>query len=290
MSPIYPPQPSHGLNPTIDDHAAWQYRYWWWAALPMLVMFVFEALQISLFKTAQAPNVSSGVQITLMLAFFAVWIVVPRVIWLQLNKLSPDVTRRVVLLRLGLVGVGLSILHLLLLAGLLRLMYSPPGWGFSHLLHSFAEVWLTYAGIWLLVYCLACIGVITIKRRYQAEQRSAEATAKLAVRHAGKTLFLAPDEIIWIEADGNYAKVHHHQQIYMVRQSLRSLERTLPTGMFVRTHRQALVNLDHVHSLQADSGSQSYRLQLKGNQQAPLSRRHLTAVKQYLQQGAHGTH
>lgn len=264
-------------------HTDWQYRYWWWAAVPMLLMFVLEALQISLFKTAQAPNVNNIMQMILMLGFFAAWMVVPRVIWLQLNRLSIDVGWKALAIRLGLVGLGLSILHLLLLAALLRFMYSAPNWGVIELMQSFGEVWLAYAGLWLLVYCLACAAVIAFRKRQEASQDEVKPVARLAVRHAGKTLFLPPDEIIWIEADGNYAKIYHNQKVYLLRQSLRLLEQELPEALFIRTHRQALVNLRQIKSLHSHSGGQSYLLQLNNNLQAPLSRRHLAAIKQHLQ-------
>ncbi len=268
-----------GIFSQPPGEADWQHRYWWWAAVPMLLMFVLEALQITLFKTAQAPNVNNAVQIILMLGFFAAWTVVPRVIWLQLNRLPTDTGWKVIAIRLGLCGMGLSMLHLLLLAGLLRFMYSAPGWGSVDLIQSFGEVWLAYAGLWLLVYCLACVAVVALRKRLQ----DSKPIARLAVRHAGKTLFLPPHEIIWVEADGNYAKVYHNEQVYLLRQSLRALEQALPAALFMRTHRQALVNLEQIKSLQSQNGSQSYLLQLHHNLQAPVSRRHLPAIKQHLQ-------
>ncbi len=264
----------------------WHQRYWLWAALPMLLVFAFEALQISLLETSQAPNVSAMAQILLMLVFFLAWIVVPRVIWQQFHPLPPTNGWLPLLLKLGLIGIGLSALHLLLLAGLLRLMYSAPGWGISQLLQSWLEVWLGYAGLWLLLYCLTCLCIGMLQWR----QQSVKPMARIAVRHAGNTYYLQPEDIIWIEADGNYARIYHQHQVYMLRQSLSALQRSLPGTRFMRTHRQALVNLNQVRSLMPAAGTQTYRLALNGDLHAPVSRRYLALLKQRLGQGAPTTH
>lgn len=55
----------------------------------------------------------------------------------------------------------------------------------------------------------------------------------------------APEDADWIEAEGNYVLLHVGSGRIMVRQTLSSLERTLPPH-FLRVHRSAIVNLDRV--------------------------------------------
>jgi DNA-binding LytR/AlgR family response regulator len=53
----------------------------------------------------------------------------------------------------------------------------------------------------------------------------------------------------WFEAKGNYARLHRASDSFLFRMSLRELERRLDARRFLRVHRSAIVNLDHVRSV-----------------------------------------
>ena len=62
-------------------------------------------------------------------------------------------------------------------------------------------------------------------------------------------LVIPPSEVAWIAADDYYAAVHVGTRRYLVRESLTSLAQRLDSSMFIRVHRSAIVNLDHVREL-----------------------------------------
>jgi two-component system, LytTR family, response regulator len=62
-------------------------------------------------------------------------------------------------------------------------------------------------------------------------------------------LVIRPNDVAWIAADDYYAAVHVGMRRYLVRESLTSLARRLDSSMFIRVHRSAIVNLDHVREL-----------------------------------------
>jgi two-component system, LytTR family, response regulator len=62
--------------------------------------------------------------------------------------------------------------------------------------------------------------------------------------------FVPAAEIDWIEAAGNYAKLHTATQTHQLRETLKTLEAKLDPTTFVRVHRSAIVNLSSIHRLE----------------------------------------
>lgn len=74
------------------------------------------------------------------------------------------------------------------------------------------------------------------------------------VWHQNDYLKLTPDEILWIEADGSYSKLHLTNNRNMVLSfHLAIIEKELPVSDFMRIHRSYIVNLKHVVSLIGNS-------------------------------------
>jgi two-component system LytT family response regulator len=75
-------------------------------------------------------------------------------------------------------------------------------------------------------------------------------SARLVVRAGGKTVFLRLDEIEWVEASGNYVRLHANGQSYVLRDSMKNMEAKLDPELFVRIHRSAIVNVDYIRELE----------------------------------------
>ncbi len=73
---------------------------------------------------------------------------------------------------------------------------------------------------------------------------------RLLVKSAGKITFLKTAEIEWIEATGNYAKLHTATGRHVIRSSMTALEERLDPERFARIHRSTIVNLDRVKEIQ----------------------------------------
>ena len=72
---------------------------------------------------------------------------------------------------------------------------------------------------------------------------------RLVVRESGRISFLRVEEIRWLEAQGNYVKIHASGQAPVIRRTLKDLEERLDPSRFLRIHRSILVNLDRVREL-----------------------------------------
>jgi DNA-binding LytR/AlgR family response regulator len=66
----------------------------------------------------------------------------------------------------------------------------------------------------------------------------------------GKKIVLANmDEIVWIGAEDDLVFVHTKTEKYLVNSTLAELERRLKPGIFFRSHRSSIVNLNHVREI-----------------------------------------
>ena len=73
---------------------------------------------------------------------------------------------------------------------------------------------------------------------------------RLVIKSAGRISFLKTDEVDWIEAAGNYVRLHVARESHMLRETMSSIEGKLDPGKFVRIHRGAVVNLERIKDLQ----------------------------------------
>lgn len=79
-----------------------------------------------------------------------------------------------------------------------------------------------------------------------AQQDNAEV---LKIVDAGRYLFIPYNDLIWIEAAGDYALLHKAKQEIAIRKTLASLEAELPSGRFLRVHRSAIIATGHMREI-----------------------------------------
>lgn len=90
------------------------------------------------------------------------------------------------------------------------------------------------------------IGVAPVSERPTREPR-----ARIGVRLGSRTTLLDVEAIDWIEADGDFARIHAGEQVHLVQTPMRELETTLGASFF-RIHRSVIVNLERVGVLHRD--------------------------------------
>ena len=74
-------------------------------------------------------------------------------------------------------------------------------------------------------------------------------STRIVVRSGGKTIFLRTDEVDWVEASGNYVRLHANGEAHVLRESMKNMEAKLDNDLFVRIHRSAIVNVDRIREL-----------------------------------------
>jgi two-component system LytT family response regulator len=80
--------------------------------------------------------------------------------------------------------------------------------------------------------------------------KSRPLTNRLLVRADDRIVMIKTDEIIWVEAAGNYVRIHTRKETYIIRESISRLEAILDPAQFARIHRSTLINLDSVKEMQ----------------------------------------
>ena len=94
---------------------------------------------------------------------------------------------------------------------------------------------------------------------------------RLLVKEEGRMYFVPVGEIDWIEAFGNYARLHTGQRTHLIRETMATLERALDVRKFARIHRSTIVNLDRIKQMDL-WGSGDYMVRLADGTQLKLSR------------------
>ncbi|HSQ31177.1 MAG TPA: LytTR family DNA-binding domain-containing protein, partial [Gemmatimonadaceae bacterium] len=74
--------------------------------------------------------------------------------------------------------------------------------------------------------------------------------SRFAVSRGDVTQLVRPDEIDWIDAAGNYVRLHVRGAAFMLRSPISDFEAKLDPRRFVRIHRSTIVNLDRVTKIE----------------------------------------
>ncbi|MFF5265216.1 LytR/AlgR family response regulator transcription factor [Actinomadura viridis] len=101
----------------------------------------------------------------------------------------------------------------------------------------------------------------------------------MPVELGGVTRFVAPAEVLYVEAQGDYARLHTAGASHLVRIPLAALEDRWRGAGFVRVHRSHLVALSAIEELRLDSGRCTI---LVGGVELPVSRRHVRELRDLL--------
>jgi two-component system LytT family response regulator len=91
---------------------------------------------------------------------------------------------------------------------------------------------------------------------------------RLVAREAGRLIVIPTAQVVWIEAQDYYVRIHSAKGRHMLRATLASLESRLDPARFIRVHRAAIVNLSWVRSVEDARG----QLTLSTGDTIPVSR------------------
>lgn len=73
---------------------------------------------------------------------------------------------------------------------------------------------------------------------------------RLVVKSGGRVFFLRTDDIDWIEAAGNYVRLHLGSESHLFRETMNRMEARLDGRRFARIHRSRIVNTERIKELQ----------------------------------------
>jgi two-component system LytT family response regulator len=99
---------------------------------------------------------------------------------------------------------------------------------------------------------------------------------RIAVRLGERVYYVRTADIDWVEADGNYLRLHTGRgtpqaKAHLIRKPLAALAEELDPAQFARIHRSSLVNIDRIRELRALSDGE-YQVLLTDGTKLKLSR------------------
>jgi two-component system LytT family response regulator len=103
----------------------------------------------------------------------------------------------------------------------------------------------------------------------------------VTVREPGRFYLLKAEDVDWVEAAGNYLRLHVGRDTHLLRETMNSLERRLDPARFVRIHRSAIVNVERVREFQALFHGE-YAVILRDGTELTLSRNYRSGLSAFL--------
>lgn len=101
----------------------------------------------------------------------------------------------------------------------------------------------------------------------------------ITVDQGGTTRMIRRDDVSYVQAQGDYARLHTAEASYLIRVPLSDLEQQWAEAGFIRIHRSYLISLNHVEHLKLGAAHPSVTV---ARAELPISRRHLPSVRDKL--------
>lgn len=121
-------------------------------------------------------------------------------------------------------------------------------------------------------------GILSLVEELKGGPRHLE---RLLIKQNGRVHLLKTQDIDWIEAEGNYVRIHAGKDVHLLRETITTLETQLNPRKFMRIHRSSIVNLDRIKELQPWFHGE-YRIILRDGTQLMLSRSYREKLNEVL--------
>ncbi len=205
---------------------------------------------------------------------FAAWLAVAPFVFAAAARFRPP--------RLGwlaaaavhlLLSVLASLAHVGLMVGLRMTIYAAagsayrqPGSAMDILVYEYRKDLITYAIL---------VGAFLLVRRLLAPAPGSligEEGFRIEVRDGSRTAWLAPEDVEWAQAAGNYVELHGRFGSLLHRETLAALEEALAPRGFRRIHRSRIVRSSAVRSIETRP-SGDFEVTLESGERLAGSRR-----------------
>ena len=100
----------------------------------------------------------------------------------------------------------------------------------------------------------------------------------------GRLFFLRADEIDWVEAAGNYVRLHVGTTSHLLRETMNAIEGRLDPEKFFRIHRSRIVNMERIQEMQPWLNGE-YAVLLRTGTRLTLSRGYREKLQERLGKG-----
>ena len=103
----------------------------------------------------------------------------------------------------------------------------------------------------------------------------------LALIEPNKITMTNVEDIIWLEAAGDYVCVHLQSGTKIIRRTLKAFTADLPSSLFQKIHRSTIINIEHVSEMIAQKKGEAI-LVMSDNHRLKVSRTYGSALRERL--------
>ncbi|MGH3360750.1 MAG: LytR/AlgR family response regulator transcription factor [Nocardioidaceae bacterium] len=116
---------------------------------------------------------------------------------------------------------------------------------------------------------------------------STHSDERIAVELGGVTRFVLRSDIVYVEAHGDYARLHVDGGSHLIRTPLSALAERWSDAGFLRIHRSLLVSAPRIRALRTVKGASTVVVELDGEQvELQVARRAVRELRAHLQRDA----
>ena len=105
---------------------------------------------------------------------------------------------------------------------------------------------------------------------------------RLVFKSKGRIIFLPVADIRWVGAEENYVRICTDRDNHLLRETMAHFETKLDPRCFLRVHRSAIVNLQHVKEIRSGSQDGDSFVLMQGGHKVPLSRGYRARISRLL--------
>lgn len=113
-----------------------------------------------------------------------------------------------------------------------------------------------------------------------AHPAAVEEVELITVDQGGTSRIIRLDDVKFVQAQGDYARLHTAEASYLIRVPLADLEQRWAESGFLRIHRSYLVCMQFVTALKLSAAKPTVSV---GSNVLPVSRRHVPVLREHLQ-------
>jgi two-component system LytT family response regulator len=95
---------------------------------------------------------------------------------------------------------------------------------------------------------------------------------RFVVKSGGRVRFVKTVTIRWVEAAGDYVRLHTDEQTHLLRKTMTEMEQALDPSRFLRIHRSTIVNVEHLQEMRPYGSNNEYVVVLDDGTERKLSR------------------
>lgn len=126
--------------------------------------------------------------------------------------------------------------------------------------------------------------VASISSISAVQRQAQEYATQFAIRAGSRIQVIHEKNVLWVSAARDYVELHSANGTFLLRETMRSLERRLDPSRFVRIHRSRFVRWDQIIELiKQDNGE--YRVKLLDGTVHPSSRTYAPKLDDWLRSG-----